>query len=149
MSELPAALDQALGQLSASAWRERKAAIERLHGFVRGEAEPSALETLAERLCDQLMGDQIDARAASHEVLVAMGERCLGVLLRRLDAAQDGPPRRLLVDLLGQIGDHRHVPRLVTLVSDGQTDPNLRASAAAGLGRTGGVQAVEAPQGLL
>lgn len=144
MSELPAALHEALGQLSAPAWRERKAAIERLHGAVRGRAEPSMLESLAEQLCDRLMGDQIDARAASHEVLVAMGEHCLGVLLRRLDAAPPGPPRRLLVDLLGQIGDHRHVPRLVTLMDDPRVDPNLRASAATGLGRIGGTLAEEA-----
>lgn len=149
MSELPAALLEALGQLSASAWRERKAAIERLHGYVRGQAEPTMLELLAERLCDRLMSDEIDARAASHEVLVAMGERCLGVLLRRLDAAPPGPPRRLLVDLLGQIGDHRHVPRLVTLLDDGAADPNLRASAAAGLGRIGGPLAEEALRRLL
>ncbi len=144
MSELPAALDQALGQLSAPVWRERKAAIERLHGYVRSEAEPSVLEAIAERLCDELTGDQIDARAASHEVLVAMGERCLGVLLGRLDSAPAGPPRRLLVDLLGQIGDSRHVPRLITIMDDAEADPNLRASAAAGLGRIGGDDAESA-----
>lgn len=144
MSELPAALEEALGQLSAPAWRERKAAIERLHGYVRSEAEPSVLESLAERLFDELMGEQIDARASSHEVLVSMGDRCLGVLLRRLDGSPPGPPRRLLVDLLGQIGDERHVPRLITIMDDGDADPNLRASAATGLGRIGGDDAENA-----
>lgn len=146
---LPAALDRALAELSANAWRERKAAIERLHGYVRSEVEQPVLESLAERLFDLLMGDQIDARAAAHEVLVTMGDRCLRVLHQRLDDAPAGPPRRMLVDLLGQIGDRRHVPRLIVIMDDPTGDPNLRASAAAGLGRIGGAEAEGALRRLL
>lgn len=148
-AQLPAALDRALAELSANAWRERKAAIERLHGYVRSEVEQTVLESLAERLFDLLMGDQIDARAAAHEVLVTMGDRCLRVLHRRLDDAPAGPPRRMLVDLLGQIGDRRHVPRLIHIMDDPTGDPNLRASAAAGLGRIGGAEAEGALRRLL
>lgn len=148
-AQLPAALDRALAELSANAWRERKAAIERLHGYVRSEVEQTVLESLAERLFDLLMGDQIDARAAAHEVLVTMGDRCLRVLHRRLDDAPAGPPRRMLVDLLGQIGDRRHVPRLIHIMDDPAGDPNLRASAAAGLGRIGGAEAEGALRRLL
>ncbi|MCX4245787.1 HEAT repeat domain-containing protein [Paraliomyxa miuraensis] len=149
MNALPAALDRALAELSAKAWRERKAAIERLHGYVRSEVELNVLESLAEHLFDLLLGDQIDARAAAHEVLVTMGDRCLRVLHERLDTAPNGPPRRMLVDLLGQIGDRRHVPRLVLIMDDASADPNLRASAAAGLGRIGGAEAEGALRRLL
>lgn len=149
MIELPKTLEEAIANLAADAWRERKAAIERLHGYVRGQGDPAVLEALAERLFDLLMGDQINARAASHEVLGAMGDRCLEVLHRRLDSAPAGPPRRNLVDLLGQIGDRRHVPRLASIMDDGSADPNLRASAAAGLGRIGGADAELALRRLL
>ena len=149
MSELPRLLEDAIGELSADVWRERKAAIERLHGYVRGEGDPKVVELLAERLFDLLMGEQINARAASHEVLVTMGDRCLRVLHRRLDATPSGPPRRLIVDLLGQIGDRRHVSQLVDIMDDPAADPNLRASAAAGLGRIGGAEAEVALRRLL
>ncbi len=149
MSELPAALQDAVGQLSASGWRERKAAVERLHGYVRGPAEAPAIEALAERLLDLLTGDEINARAAAHEVLVATADRGLGALQRRLDTVPAGPPLRLLVDLLGQVGDRGHVSRLVELMDNQAADPNLRASAAAGLGRIGGTQAESALRRLL
>lgn len=146
---LPKALDEALAQLAADSWRERKAAIERLHGYLRGYGDPGVIDQLAERLFDLLMGDQINARAASHEVLAAMGDRSLAVLQRRLDSAPAGPPRRNLVDLLGQIGDRRHVAQLAAIMEDPVSDPNLRASAAAGLGRIGGAEAELALRRLL
>lgn len=149
MSVLPVPIEDAVGQLGAAGWRERKAAVERLHGYVRGPVDPEVVEHLSERMFDSLMGDQINARAAAHEVLVAMGDRCLEVLHRRLDTAPAGPPLRLLVDLLGQIGDRRHVLRLVEIMDDPAADPNLRASAAAGLGRIGGAEAEAALRRLL
>lgn len=149
MTELPTAVREAVDELSAEAWRERKAAVERLRGVVRAEPEAAVLELLAERLLDRLTADDINARAASHEVLAAMGPVVLEPLLRRLSAVDTGPPQRLLIDLLGQVGRREHAGLLVAEVERPDGDPNLRASAAAGLGRIGGPQAEQALRQLL
>jgi HEAT repeat protein len=56
-------------------------------------------------------------------------------------AAHDGVSARRLVDLLVDIGDADDVPTLIAIVRDLQADPNLRASAATGLGAIGGTPA--------
>ena len=141
---LPDQYERELARLSAPGWRERKQAAANLRDWVADDRRrPEIIAPLSERLLDGLLSTEaIDGRAASHEVLVAIGNACADAIVHRLDTP--GPSRRLLVDLLGETGDPSHVPRLSAIASDVGVDVNLRASAATALGRLGGPEAVEA-----
>jgi HEAT repeat protein len=134
-------------RLGATAWRERKAAVESLCELVR-RSEAAVLRALAEPLLDGLCStDAIDGRAACHEVLVAIGPPAVEGLLRRLDAP--GAGQRLLVDLLGEIGGDEHVALIAGIAGDPEADENVRASATTALGVLGGPNAERALQNLL
>lgn len=151
-SGLPDRVDEALGALSATGWRERKEAVEILRGWIeRLDVDAPELPIVRERLLDGVVApDQIDGRAACHEVLAAIGRSCLPAVRERLErAAHDGARARRLVDLLVDIGDADDVPTLMAIVRDQEADPNLRASAATGLGAIGGTAAVRCLQELL
>lgn len=147
---LPPALAESVARLSADAWRERKQAVERLRDYVRdADVGSPALTGLIEVLLDGLTNPEaIDGRAACHEVLVATGPRCIPALSRRL-AEVDDASKRLLVDLLGAVGDASHAPLLVALLHDPATGENVLASASAALGLLGGEGADAALRGLL
>ncbi|MBL4683635.1 MAG: HEAT repeat domain-containing protein [Nannocystaceae bacterium] len=135
---LPVELAEAMVQLSAPAWRLRKQAVEVLCAYVgRVESDDLVLAALVERLLSRLANpDTIDGRAAAHDVLVAIGPGCVAALSVRL--ASPGPGTRMLVDLLGVVGDDSHVAQLVELLTQADSDDNLRAAAATALGTLGG-----------
>lgn len=144
---LPEAMLTEVARLGAAAWRERKAAAEILRELVP-RTDGDSLRLLAEHLLDGMLSSEaIDGRAACHEVLVAIGAPAIGGLLQRLDAP--GPRRRLLIDLLGEIGDESHVPLLSEIARDAASDANVRAAAATGLGMLGGPAAERALRELL
>ena len=150
-SRLPPELSEVFVALSAPAWRERKQAVESLCGLIdRTPAGASVLDTLTEHLLTRLLDpDTIDGRASAHDVLVHMGSACLPALTSRLANPGSGAGTRMLVDLLGEIGDDSHVELLVEFLSAPASDENLRASAATALGIIGGPQAVAALRRLL
>ncbi|MEM6994747.1 MAG: HEAT repeat domain-containing protein [Myxococcota bacterium] len=148
-AELSPQIAEALRQLSAPAWRLRKQAVEVLRGYVdRIAPGDDVFDTLVDKLLSRLTNpDTIDGRAAAHEVLVQIGAGCIAALSRRL--ATPGPGTRMLVDLLGEVGDASHVSLLVDVLSHESSDDNLRAAAATALGNLGGTEATEALRRLL
>jgi HEAT repeat protein len=144
---VPEAVMVEVRRLGATAWRERKAAVEALCELVRS-GDDALLRALAEPLLDGLQsGDAIDGRSACHEVLVAVGPPAIDGLLRRIESS--GAGRRLLIDLLGEIGDEAHVGLLGEIAGDPGSDANVRAAAASALGALGGASAERALRALL
>ena len=148
-SSLPPNYETQLQHLQADAWRERKQAVAALKDLVaheRGEAE--RLRSLALRLLDALLApDALEGRAACHEVLISIGASAVPLIVDRI--RRPGPGRRLLVDLLGDVGSVEHVPLLTALLADPEADPNLQSAAATALGRIGGDEAVTSLVALL
>ncbi len=144
MIALPQPYRRMVDALAAPRWRERKEAVAQLRAAVTEDRDrPEVMAPLAEVLLDGLLSPEgLEGRAACHEVLVAMAPLSTAAVLERIDAA-DVPPR-LLIDLLGELGDRRAVPRCAALLRLADADPNLRASAASALGRLGGADALEA-----
>lgn len=141
MRALPDPYPRLVELLSAPRWRERKDAVVKLRAAVADDrTRPEVMAPLAELLVDGLLSpDGLEGRAACHEVLVAMAPTSTEAVMARM---QTSPvPPRLLVDLLGELGDRVAVPRCVALLCDQEADPNLRASAATALGRLGGARA--------
>ena len=144
---LPEGVASEVKRLGAAAWRERKTAVERLRELV-ARADAESLRALSEPLLDgMLSAEAVDGRAACQEVLVAIGPAARDGVLRRLEGADPG--RRLLIDLLGQIGDESHVDLLGGIARDAASDPNERAAAATALGALGGEAAEHALRQLL
>jgi HEAT repeat protein len=135
-------VEEALAGLAAPGWRERKSSVEILEGFLsRTEPGDEVVAHVRDRLLDGLVApNQVDGRAACHEVLISIGRSCLPIVRARLTGADPATARRL-VDLLVDIGDEDDVARLIEIVGDGDGDPNLRASAVTGLGAIGGPEA--------
>ena len=144
MKRLPEPYARLLPLLSAPRWRERKEAVVKLREAVADDRDrPEVLHPLAETLVDGLLApDGLEGRAACHEVLVAMGPHSSAAVMARVEASE--VPPRLLIDLLGELGDRVAVPQCAALLRDDRVDPNLRASAASALGRLGGAEAVAA-----
>lgn len=143
-SNLPAPYPSLVAMLTAPRWRERKEAVSKLRAAVADDLDRAEVMTpLAEVLLDGLLSsDQLEGRAACHEVLVAMAPLSTAAVMARLK--RPGVPPRLLVDLLGELGDRDAVARCAALLSSSTEDPNLRASAASALGRLGGIEALDA-----
>ncbi|MEM6290877.1 MAG: HEAT repeat domain-containing protein [Myxococcota bacterium] len=144
MSELPQPYALLLPQLRAPGWRERKEAVAQLRACVADDRHrDDVMAPLADALIDGLLSpDALEGRASCHEVLVAMAPQSATFVMARLDD-EDTPPR-LLVDLLGELGERAVVPRCAQLLLDASVDPNLQASAASALGRLGGPEALVA-----
>ena len=144
MSALPEPYPSLIERLSAGRWRERKDAVAKLRAAVADDrSRPDVMAPLAEVLLDGLLSpDGLEGRAACHEVLVAMAPLSTAPVMARIEA--EPVPPRLLVDLLGELGDQVAVPRCAALLRDGSADANLRASAASALGRLGGDDAFAA-----
>lgn len=144
MNVLPAPYPSLVAMLTAPRWRERKEAVSKLREAVADDRDRAEVMTpLAEVLLDGLLSpDELEGRAACHEVLVAMAPLSTAAVVARLE--RPGVPPRLLVDLLGVLGDRSAVPRCAALLSSPTEDPNLRASAASALGRLGGPVALDA-----
>jgi len=144
MNSLPAPYPAFVTMLTAPSWRERKEAVAKLRDAVGDDRNRTeVMVPLAEVLLDGLLSpDQLEGRAACHEVLVAMAPLSTVAVIKRLE--RPGVSPRLLVDLLGVLGDRSAVPRCAALLGSPTEDPNLRASAASALGRLGGPEALEA-----
>lgn len=144
MKALPEPYATLVPMLSAPRWRERKEAVVKLRSAVADDRDrPELLHPLAEVLVDGLLApDGLEGRAACHEVLVAMAPHSTAAVMARVEASE--VPPRLLIDLLGELGDRVAVPQCVALLRDESVDPNLRASAASALGRLGGPEALAA-----
>ena len=121
-------LVEALGDES---WRVRKEAALQAAGWGDpGRAAEVLVESLAER-------DNVGRRNAVVEVLSRLGQVALAPLLASL--AQAPEHRKLIVDTLGMLADHRATPALIRSLDD--EDANVRAASAESLGRVGGPDA--------
>lgn len=115
--------------LGDSAWRVRKAAVERL--ISRSEEAP-VQEMLIASLAD---GENSGRRNSAFEALVGCGARVTARLVGEL-SSDDADVRKLAVDALAAIEDPAARAPLVQAIED--VDPNVRAAAAEALGVVGG-----------
>ncbi len=130
--ESRAPLFAALGDES---WRVRKQAVEILLSM---RPATDALHDLIELLRDE---ENAGLRNAAAELLVRLGERAVEVLLSHLDDP-DHDLRKQVVDVLGVIGGKEAQAGLIHALTD--TDVNVAAAAAEGLGHGGDAAAVPA-----
>jgi HEAT repeat protein len=145
--DLPAPFARALAELSAPQWRDRKQAAETLRNLIAGgEGDERIHAEVIERLVEGLCTGPLDGRAACQEVLRALGTASVPAIEARL-ARAGAPPS--VVELLGELGHAGHVPLLAGIAGDPTHDANVRAAAAASLGRLGGDDAVATLRQLL
>ena len=129
------AVAQLVLRLGDSAWRVRKAAVDRL---VACREEVLVHAGLLEALAD---GENPGRRNAAFEAFVAIGARSTAPLFTAT-ASPDVDVRKLAVDALAAIGDPIAREVLVRMLED--CDANVRAAAADALGVVGGVLAIGA-----
>ncbi len=122
------AMPALLERLGDSSWRVRKAVVERL---VASAENARVEDALIEALSD---GDNSGRRNSAFEALVGIGRRLNGKLLAALDS-DDVDVRKLLVDVIGGIGDPECAEAMVGVLAD--PDPNVRGAAADALGLIG------------
>lgn len=120
--------------LGDSAWRVRKAAVERL--IARG-AEQLIQEILIASLAD---GENPGRRNSAFEALVGCGTRATQRLIAEM-SSDDADVRKLVVDALAAIEDPASCGSLIEAMED--VDPNVRAAAAEALGVVGGSREIE------
>ncbi len=139
--------EELFAALADESWRGRKEAVEQLLLASEGLGT-GARVGLARRLLRELLATDVPhVRGAVQEVLLGLGDELAPLALEHLESR--GENLRVLVDLLGRVGQACHVPALADIVEDRALDPNLRASAAAALGAIGGARAQAALEGLL
>ena len=132
---LPEAVRQLVRRLGDSAWRVRKAAVDRLVACCEDAlVHAGLLEALAD-------GENPGRRNAALEAFVAMGARSMAPLFTAT-ASLDVDVRKLAVDALAAIGDPIAREVLVRTLED--SDANVRAAAADALGVVGGLVSVGA-----
>jgi HEAT repeat protein len=119
-------LIECLGDLS---WRVRKASIERL---IARNATADVTNALVGALGD---GENPGRRNAAVDALIHIGEKAIPALLAER-SNYDIDVRKLVVDALAGIADSRASEPLLDMLGD--SDPNVRASAADALGAIGG-----------
>lgn len=143
MTTLRPDLARCYDRFASEGWRERKQAARDLLAAVKEQPPaPDELAVLVERLLDGLVTpDSVAMRSACHEVLAGIGVACVPSIRRRLRAG--GPGRRMVVDLLADVGTDDDVPLLAAILA-APGDDNVRASAAAALGALGGPAAARA-----
>ncbi len=132
-------LPQLLGRLGDASWRVRKAAVERLISL--SERHPVE-DPLIEALSD---GENSGRRNSAFEALVGIGRRITPRLVAAL-ASKDVDVRKLVVDVLGAIGDTDCTNDMMEMLRD--PDPNVRGAAADALGVFGDEVAARAIQGV-
>jgi HEAT repeat protein len=143
---VPQDIERALAALGAPLWRDRKQAAAALVEAIDGELGEREVATTIERLLDVMCAREPDARAGAREVLVRLGSKSAAAVAERAvrhdHHRAHGDGRLPLLELLGEIGDETHIEILADVLSEPGIDPNLRAAAAAALGRVGGERAV-------
>lgn len=134
---LPAteALEQLVDKLGDASWRVRKAAVERLVVLSERHAvEDAVIGALSD-------GENSGRRNSAFEALVGIGRRITPRLVETLDS-RDVDVRKLVVDVLGAIGDPGCTDAMVARLRD--DDPNVRGAAADALGVIGNDAATRA-----
>lgn len=121
----------ALAALGGPTWRDRKQAADALVQALANSDTALLLRTI-ESLLDLFLGPDVEPRAGAREVLLAHPHALRPALRARLDRH---PGERALVELLGEVADADDVTRLVGYLDALRHGPNVRAAAAAGLGR--------------
>lgn len=122
------ALEAALAGLGDRSWRVRKAAVEAVLAHPERDA---AIDGLVAALRDDANAGR---RNAAVEGLVRLGAAAVPALLGRT-SDPDPEIRKVVVDVLGEIGDRRTVPAIVSALADGEE--NVRTAAAEALGKIG------------
>lgn len=122
------ALEAALAGLGDRSWRVRKAAVEAVLAHPDRDA---AIDGLVAALRDDANAGR---RNSSVEALVRLGAAAVPTLLGRT-ADPDPEIRKVVADVLGEIGDRRTVPAIVSALADGEE--NVRTAAAEALGKIG------------
>ncbi len=128
-----AAFRLALKALGDESWRVRKAAIDLVAGY--GDVA---------KVVHALVGcmrseDNAGLRNAAAEAIEKIGKEALSPLLEVIDD-EDHDLRKLVIDVLGNIGDERVTPYLIKALSD--PDENVKSAAAENLGKVGDDEAV-------
>jgi len=128
-------LPHLLAKLGDASWRVRKAAVARLVSLSeRHPVEDALIEALSD-------GENSGRRNSAFEALVGIGRRITPPLVAAL-ASEDVDVRKLVVDVLGAIGDPDCTPDMVAMLRD--EDANVRGAAADALGVFGDEEAVRA-----
>lgn len=128
-------LPQLLAKLGDASWRVRKATVGRLVALSeRYPVEDSLIEALAD-------GENSGRRNSAFEALVGIGRRITPRLIAAL-ASDDVDVRKLVVDVLGAVGDPDCTSEMVAMLQD--ADPNVRGAAADALGVFGDEAAARA-----
>jgi HEAT repeat protein len=122
------ALEAALSGLGDRSWRVRKASVEAVLAHPDRDA---AIDGLVAALRDEANAGK---RNSAVEALVRLGAAAVPTLLGRV-GDPDPEIRKVVVDVLGEIGDRRTVPALVGVLADGEG--NVRTSGAEALGKIG------------
>jgi HEAT repeat protein len=128
-------LPQLLAKLGDASWRVRKAAVARLVSLSeRHPVEDALIDALSD-------GENSGRRNSAFEALVGIGRRITPRLVAAL-ASEDVDVRKLLVDVLGAIGDPDCTHEMIAMLHD--EDPNVRGAAADALGVCGDEEAAQA-----
>jgi HEAT repeat protein len=129
-----AAVPLLLRAMADKDWRVRKTAVE---GLVQVGGQ-SVLDGLLKALSAH---DNAGARNSAIEALVQIGGPAVDALLPLLNTP-DPDVRKFIVDILGDIRDHRSVVALIDRLED--PDENIRVAAAEALGKIRDTRAVDA-----
>lgn len=128
-------LPHLLAKLGDASWRVRKAAVARLVSLSeRHPVEDALIDALSD-------GENSGRRNSAFEALVGIGRRITPRLLAAL-ASDDVDVRKLVVDVLGAIGDPDCTHEMIAMLRD--EDPNVRGAAADALGVFGEEEATRA-----
>lgn len=121
--------------LSDTSWRIRKLAVEKLVE-AGAQSGKECLEFLAQALDEQ---ENAGLRNAATETLARLGPLSLPVLYPLVDSPSNDV-RKLVADILGEVGVKESGGHLMRLLED--AEENVRAAAAEALGRIGYTEAV-------
>lgn len=142
---LPEELAAGLAALGAPTWRDRKQAVDAVVAALERAATAQVGPTV-EQLLDLVASAELEPRAGARETLARIGAAARISLRARLDRS---PGALVFVELLGELGDADDVPRLVDCLAVPGADTNVRAAAAAALGRIATPDAIAALVALL
>ena len=127
-SQDDAALALIVRSLGDESWRVRKRAVELLVSF---GGEQKTLSCLIDALRSE---DNAGMRNAAAETLESIGAKAISFLLKFIND-EDRDLRKLVIDIIGNIGDESATLALIGALSD--PDENVRAAAAENLGKIG------------
>ncbi len=128
-------LDTILRGLASEAWRERRVAAQ-------AAAQHPNVDEIVSALLDMAAHGDPDQKAAASDALVEIGDKAAAGLAEALASGNlDMPVRRLVVEVLGNIGSVSGLDALEKALRD--EDVNVRMSAAEALGAVPGRRATD------